>query len=67
MVLSVTCLAEPVNPRLCRWHLVVNDRDDTYVDPNDIRRYPLTPTYGLPKVRCMLNPTTPGIPVDQFP
>jgi len=63
----VARLLKPINPRLCRWQLVLNHRTDTYINENDIRRFPLTSQYGLPTVRCMLNSKTPGVPVTQYP
>ena len=58
---------EPVNPRLCHWLLVKNEREDVHVPANDITRYPLNEQNGLPRTRCMLNPKTPGAPLGQFP
>jgi len=60
-------LVKPINPRLCRWLVSRNDRTDAYFPDNSVERFPLTPEHGLPKVRCMINPNTPGLPVTQFP
>eukprot|EP01006_Ploeotia_vitrea_P034454 TRINITY_DN65758_c0_g1_i1.p1 TRINITY_DN65758_c0_g1~~TRINITY_DN65758_c0_g1_i1.p1 ORF type:complete len:265 (-),score=89.97 TRINITY_DN65758_c0_g1_i1:159-929(-) len=60
-------LKDPINPRLCRYLVVRNDRSDLYFPSDDLKRKPLSKDYHMPEVRCMLNSEDSGPPVGQYP
>jgi hypothetical protein len=56
-----------VNPRLCRYLVTENDNEKTKFDVEDTDRHNLSPEFGMPSARCMLNPNAPGDALTFYP